>query len=100
MDELGYVFDVVSPWLERYHASGPAALSHRETVAVGVWLLDADVNNDGFGQYYANSAGVLAHSTVDALRKIGALEREYYEEREGRMGLLAHYLRRTEPGGR
>jgi hypothetical protein len=74
MDDLDYVLAVIEPWLDKYIASGPGTLGRRETVAVGVWMLNAEVNNGGFSQYYANSRGVLAEATVDALREIGAYE--------------------------
>ncbi len=74
MDDLDYVLNVIEPWLDRYIADGPKALGHRETVAVGIWIMDAEVNNGGFDQYYANSRGVLAQATVGALYEIGADE--------------------------
>jgi Domain of unknown function (DUF4375) len=72
MDDFDYVLNVIEPWLDRYIAEGPTALGHRETVAVGIWLMDAEVKNGGFDQYYANSRGVLAQATVSALHEIGA----------------------------
>jgi hypothetical protein len=74
MDDLDYVLDVITPWLDKYIAEGPDALSPREAVGVGVWLLDAEVNNGGFHQYYANSRGRLATQTVGALELIAANE--------------------------
>jgi hypothetical protein len=41
---------------------------------VGVWTLEAEVNNGGFDQYYFNSAGDLAMQTVEALKAIGAVK--------------------------
>jgi len=135
MDNIDYVLQVIDPWLEKYINQGAGSLTPVEACAVGVWLLDAEVNNGGFNQYYFNTRGVLAVRTVEALREIGAaetaslleaankdvphlplpeermariakleevsestrfraLEREYYEEREDRIALLATYLRR------
>jgi Domain of unknown function (DUF4375) len=134
MDDLDYVLEVITPWVDKYISHGPEALSSREIVGVGVWILDAEVNNGGFHQYYLNSRGRLALQTVDALQAIGArdtasmlaaankdlpylplpedreqrfalldevaetarfsaLEKEYYEEQEDRLQLLAEYLR-------
>jgi hypothetical protein len=51
---------------------GVEALSPIETVGVGIWTLEAEVNNGGFDRYYLNSAGDLALATVTALKSIGA----------------------------
>lgn len=37
-----------------------------------IWVLEAEVNNGGFNQYYANSSGQFSHLTPDALKLIGA----------------------------
>jgi hypothetical protein len=74
MDDLDYVLEVIEPWIDRYIADGPMALGHRETVAVGIWMMDAEVNNGGLDQYYANSRGLLAQATVGALHEVGAHE--------------------------
>lgn len=137
MSDLDYVLQTIGPWLDDYINRGPDALGHRQTVGVGVWLLEADVNNGGFHQYYSNSRGVLAERTVDALiaigapetasllraanqdisrfplpedrrmrfaildeisesSRFGALETEFYAQREDRVALLANFLRVTE----
>ena len=72
MDDFEYVLEVIDPWINKYHEHGYEALSPEEMVGVGVWLLEAEVNNGGFDQYYFNSAGELAIPTVTALRTIGA----------------------------
>jgi hypothetical protein len=72
MDDFEYVLEVIDPWIDKYHEHGADALFPEELVGVGVWLLEAEVNNGGFDQYYFNSAGELAIQTVSALRKIGA----------------------------
>jgi hypothetical protein len=74
MNDLDYVLEVITPWIDRYIADGPDGLSERELVGVSVWMLDAEVNNGGFHQYYANSRGRLARQTVAALKLIGARE--------------------------
>lgn len=43
-----------------------------ERVFVAIWMLEADVNNGGFDQYYLNSAGDHAWFAPEALRAIGA----------------------------
>ena len=74
MDDFDFVVEAIEPWLEKYFVEGMAGLTEPELVAVGVWLLDAQVNNGGFDQYYFNTGGVLAESTVTSLRMIGASE--------------------------
>lgn len=74
MDDLDYVLERIDPWITKYIASGPQALGALEVVGVGVWMLDAEVNNGGFDQYYFNSAGDLATQTVEALKSIGAVK--------------------------
>jgi hypothetical protein len=72
MSNLDYVLAVIDPWLDKYNAHGPGQLTQREAIGVGVWLLDVEVNNGGFHQYYNNSRGDLAVQTVESLAAIGA----------------------------
>lgn len=72
MNNFDYVQNIVAPWLDKFFDHGAGALTSEEALGVGVWLLEADVNNGGFDQYYFNSAGDFASTTVGALRKIGA----------------------------
>lgn len=72
MSDFDYVMSVLDPWIDKYIECGPAALSQIERVGVGIWMLEAEVNNGGFDQYYFNSAGDLAVPTVQALIEIGA----------------------------
>jgi hypothetical protein len=74
MDDLDYVLDRIDPWISKFIDVGPAALSPIEVIGVGVWMLEAEVNNGGFDQYYFNSAGALATPTISALQTIGAKE--------------------------
>ncbi|WP_026308565.1 DMP19 family protein [Spirosoma spitsbergense] len=37
-----------------------------------IWVLEAEVNNGGFNQFYFNSSGQFADLTVDALTRVGA----------------------------
>ena len=139
MDDLDFVIETIDPWLDKYISQGATALSNDEAIGVGVWLLETEVNNGGFDQYYFNSRGTLAIETVEALKKIGAvetaglleaansdipkfplpdnrderskildqvtdysrfgaLEREFYQENENRISLLAQYLRSIQNG--
>ena len=72
MSDFDYVLMVIDPWVDKFINHGADALVFEEVVGVGVWLLEAEVNNGGFDQYYFNSAGDLAVPTVNALRLIGA----------------------------
>jgi len=72
MDDFEYIWEIIDPWITKYCEHGSDVLSSEEMVGVGVWLLEAEVNNGGFDQYYFNSSGELAIQTVAALRTIGA----------------------------
>nr|WP_315494720.1 DMP19 family protein [uncultured Rhodoferax sp.] len=72
MNDLDYVLERIDPWIDKYIAAGPSALDALEAVGVGVWMLETEVNNGGFYQYYFNSAGNLALQTVETLKAIGA----------------------------
>jgi hypothetical protein len=74
LDDFEYVIDAITPWIDKYISLGPESLAPRELIGVGVWMLDAEVNNGGFIQYYSNSRGRLALATVQGLRRIGASE--------------------------
>jgi hypothetical protein len=74
MDALEFVLKKIDPWLDKYISQGVSALSAEEALGVGVWLLEAEVNNGGFDQYYFNTGGVLAVRTVEFLEAIGACE--------------------------
>jgi hypothetical protein len=72
MTDFDYVIASLEPWIDKYIDHGPDALSTIERVGVGIWMLEAEVNNGGFDQYYFNSAGDLAVPTVQALIDVGA----------------------------
>jgi hypothetical protein len=72
MDDLDYVLSTIDPWLNAYLSNGPSTLQGLALIGVGVWTLEAEVNNGGFDQYYFNSAGCLAIPTVQSLTLIGA----------------------------
>ena len=72
MKDLDFVLELIDPWISKFISEGSAALSPIELVGVGIWTLEAEVNNGGFDQYYFNSAGELAIQTVSSLEAIGA----------------------------
>jgi hypothetical protein len=74
IEDLDFVLETIDPWLSKYINNGVDELTLLESLGVGVWLIDAEVNNGGFHQYYLNTRGVLAIRTVDAFREVGAFE--------------------------
>lgn len=58
--------------LERANRIGIEALARPEKAVVCTVLLEAEVNNGGFDQYFFNSAGDWARQTLVALTDIGA----------------------------
>lgn len=74
MDDLEYVKSTINPWLDKFIEKGPTSLTPHEAIAVGIWMLQAKVNNGGFDLYYYSQAGALALPTVAALTEIGANE--------------------------
>ena len=73
-DSLDVVFEFVEPVIEKLEKSGSDSLSELETTILSVWLLEADVNNGGFNQYFWNSSGDFANQVVSSLHRIGAAE--------------------------
>lgn len=47
-------------------------LTEVDRVLTSIWVLEADVNNGGFDQYYFNSSGDSAYYAPVAFRAIGA----------------------------
>lgn len=60
--------------LEKVEAGGYGGLSAQERVFYGVYLLDLEVCNGGFLQYFGNTEGRHADQLVGSLRAIGASE--------------------------
>ena len=73
-DHFDEVMEYVDKATDKYISRGSSVLDHNELVLLSVWLLEAEVNNGGFNQYYWNSAGELATETVKSLNEIGAIE--------------------------
>lgn len=71
-DTLEAVINYTDQFIERYFEEGERILDEHQLTILSIWLLEADVNNGGFDQYYWNSAGDLAIEAEQSLRKIGA----------------------------
>ena len=56
----------------KINASGIDGLTQAERVFHYVYLLEAEVNNGGFDQYFFNSAGNHTQEVIGALEEIGA----------------------------
>ncbi|WP_444946908.1 DUF4375 domain-containing protein [Microbulbifer sp. VTAC004] len=63
---------LVDPIIDKYLGAGSESLNEHELVMVCVWMLEAEVNNGGFNQFFWNSAGDISIETVASLHKIGA----------------------------
>lgn len=50
------------------------SLSKPQQVIYIIWLLEGEVNNGGFNQYYYNSSGQFAKLAPDALKLVGATQ--------------------------
>jgi HEAT repeat protein len=57
---------------ERYEKDGVAGLAEPQLHYLTLWLLDAEVRNGGFAQYFFNSSGDLAEYAVAAAAAVGA----------------------------
>jgi hypothetical protein len=71
-DDLDLVFEVTNRYLDVYLLHGKAALKPEEAELLAVWLLDAEVNNGGFNQYFGNTLGDLISEAIEGLENIGA----------------------------
>lgn len=94
-DSLDVVFEFVEPVIEKLEKSGSGSLSDLETIILSVWLLEADVNNGGFNQYFWNSSGDFANQVVTSLHKIEAVETADIVK-----AALANFPRSTPPTNR
>ncbi len=66
------LMEVIDPITDKYLESGFGCLNDIELVLLSVWMLEVEVNNGGFNQFYWNSAGDVANQVVHSLQKIGA----------------------------
>lgn len=70
--EVDLVFSVLDPILEKYLAKGKSVLGAEEAEMLGVWMLDAEVNNGGFDQYFWNTGGDLIAEAIEGFENIEA----------------------------
>lgn len=47
-------------------------LNDEENLIYSIAILEQEVNNGGFGQYFFNTSGSLAYLTLESLEKVGA----------------------------
>ncbi len=73
-DNFEAVMNLINKTTDKYFDKGFAYLSEHEKVLFCVWMLETEVNNGGFNQFYWNSAGDFSIETVESLNKIGAVE--------------------------
>ena len=66
------LFSLQADIVNREVSCGYASLSSAERVFYCVWMLEAEVNNGGFEQFFGNTAGDIAEDVPAALRAIGA----------------------------
>lgn len=68
------LWEVMEKVLARADSGGVEQLSRQEKTVAAIWLLEADVSNGGFDQYFFNGSGDLAAVAPEALREIGAVD--------------------------
>ncbi len=61
-------------WTKSKNTENLELLNEYEKHVIFINMLDAQVNNGGFDQYFFNSSGENAHETLIALEKINALK--------------------------
>lgn len=71
-DQFENLMTVIDCIMDKYLENGAKSLGEPELVLQSIWMLEAEVNNGGFHQFFFNSAGDLAAETVASLRKVGA----------------------------
>ena len=74
-DNIDFVLERLDPYLEKYFKNGKGSLDEDIREIVAVWLLDSEVNNGGFDQFYWNPAGEFALDAVEGLESIGAYQK-------------------------
>lgn len=60
--------------MEKASSEGYETLTEKERIVLHMHLLDAEVSNGGFNQYFSNYSGDYALDTVESLRLIGAIK--------------------------
>ena len=72
MDPEQYILSLFDQIEDREAELGFSALRPSEQVFYAIWVLEGEVNNGGFDQYFSNSSGEHARDALTALRTIGA----------------------------
>ena len=75
MDSFDYVMEHLDPFINKYISTGKSSLGEEDRELLAIWLVDSEVNNGGFDQFYWNSAGDLAKEAIEGFATIGAEER-------------------------
>ncbi|WP_425466194.1 DMP19 family protein [Paenibacillus methanolicus] len=73
MDIRDLWFDFAAAFVQRKNASGWDALSVQEQEIAALWMLEADVYNGGFLQFFCNGGEEAYNYAVRALQAIGAV---------------------------
>lgn len=70
--QFEYVLAASDAAIGKYLADGLHGLTEVERTVCAVWIVDSEVNNGGFDQYFFNSSGDIYPEVPDALERIGA----------------------------
>lgn len=70
--QLEYVLAASDAVIGKYLESGLRFMSEPEKTVCVVWLMDTEIKNGGFDQYFFNSSGDTSVEAVGALERIGA----------------------------
>lgn len=74
-DQNNFVVDMCSAVCEKCeYGDSPEKLNEYERVFFIAQILEQEVNNGGFSQFFCNSSGDFSNEIVDAFTKIGALK--------------------------
>lgn len=72
MSESSKIYALTDVLWEKYNDKGIGALNPYEQILLHASIIEAEINNGGFDQYFINSSGDFAQDTVASLKKIGA----------------------------
>ena len=102
MDAIRQISDPYERYLKlseyvatNYLEKGYETLSPVERDMLHVYLLETEVNNGGFDQYFFNTSGDYATDTVESLRRIGsseALDQQLFRLQEPLWQLVLNYV--------
>ena len=71
-EEVKFLMGISEKVFDRLEKVGFDGLTDSEKVFYCVWVLEGQVNNGGFDQYFFNTRGEYSVEAVDAFEKIGA----------------------------